>query len=289
MISGMGVSFAQPSPDEKAPLKLYWSSERGDNYTTTGEQNGALAIGEGYRLVRTTACLAAFRQIGSFPLETYYSPDREEHITVATDSGRNSAIQAGYHKVRTEGYVYREQRTGTVPLNLFWSGERQDNFTTATPAGRRDASSADYQNVRVEGFAYPASDCAPELRASAIGVYDEVGLSCPLPFSTNTSGRSWVISERKVEHEGQWAFECTYRHETISPDGDYHCAPYRGSNEVDSFECVEIGLDDDLRIMNQGDLQITSQTRGNRYFDLEAGTSHGAPTNQTRKGRELTR
>ncbi|MEL6369771.1 MAG: hypothetical protein AAFR03_03530 [Pseudomonadota bacterium] len=160
ILSVVPTLFASALAQETVPLELYWSQGRSDNYTTSEPAAGAQALREGYRFVRTPACLLAEERTGTVPLVTYYNRDLLEHITVASEQGRADANAAGYGRLRVEGFVYTDPQPGLVPLTLYYSDTRSDNFTSATDAGRRDAEGAGYRRVRVEGYALPPSACS---------------------------------------------------------------------------------------------------------------------------------
>lgn len=137
------------------PLQLYWSAQRGDNFTTATAQGRAGARAAGYTFVRVESYVYRQQVPGTVPLQLYWSAERGDNFTTAMAQGRADARAAGYSFVRVEGYVYRQQVPGTVPLQLYWSAERGDNFTTATAQGRADARAAGYVYVRVEGYVFP--------------------------------------------------------------------------------------------------------------------------------------
>ncbi len=141
---------------EIVPLKLYWSSQRGDNFTTAtarGEQDAKAA---GYPFIRVEGYIYSKQQSGTVPLKLYWSSQRGDNFVTATSQGEKDAISAKYQFIRTEGYVYSKKQPGTVPLKLYWSSQRGDNFTTATAQGEQDAKAAGYSFVRVAGYVIPA-------------------------------------------------------------------------------------------------------------------------------------
>jgi len=151
-------------PAGTAPLVLYWSDARSDNFTTATEAGRRDAEAAGYRFVRTEGYIYPTAPRGTIvaPLKLYWSPAREDNFTTATETGWRDAEAASYTLVdRTEGFVLpsqstpTSQRTLTVPLNLYWSDARADNFLTASDFGRQDAEAAGYRCVRVEGYIYP--------------------------------------------------------------------------------------------------------------------------------------
>jgi hypothetical protein len=147
----MVLAKAQFAAAEQEELYLWYSSERGDNFSTT-YQGHADAVAANYKDVRLEVCIDNQQVAGRVPLKLYWSPERGDNFTTATAEGARDAEAAGYQFVRIEGYVYPTQRPGTIPLKLYWSAERGDNFTTATAEGARDAEAAGYQFVRIEGY-----------------------------------------------------------------------------------------------------------------------------------------
>jgi hypothetical protein len=133
-------------------LDLYWSHDRGDNFTTATPQGKRDAVDAGYTFIRNEGYVFPSSQPNTVPLELYYSSPRGDNFTTATAEGKRAALNAGYTFVRTEGYVYPVQQPNTVPLELYYSSPRGDNFTTATAEGKRAALNAGYTFVRNEGF-----------------------------------------------------------------------------------------------------------------------------------------
>ncbi len=144
-------------PSGSKPYDVYWSAERGDNFTTATEPGRRDAVAAGYRHARTEGYVLVERRPGTVPLDLYWSASRGDNFTTATDVGRRDAVAAGYQRVRTEGFVFSRQPTDqlAVELNLYWSAARGDNFVSATLGGRRDAEAAGYRFVRAEGFVIP--------------------------------------------------------------------------------------------------------------------------------------
>jgi hypothetical protein len=141
---------------ELVPLKLYYSDERRDNFTTATQDGIRSAEAAGYRYVRDEGMIYSRQDdnAGLVPLRLYYSDERRDNFTTATQDGIRSAEAAGYRYVRDEGYVFTQQEPdrGLVPLRLYYSDERRDNFTTATQDGIRSAEAAGYRYVRDEGY-----------------------------------------------------------------------------------------------------------------------------------------
>jgi hypothetical protein len=149
----------------KRPLKLYWSADRGDNFSTATQVGENSAIEAGYIFARNEANVFATRTSGMVPLKLYWNSQRGDNFSTATAAGEQSALDAGYSFARIEGYVYADQRPNTKPLKLYWSSGRADNFTTGTSAGEHDALAAGYTFVRIEGYApttSPLPQCGPD-------------------------------------------------------------------------------------------------------------------------------
>ncbi len=138
-----------------APLKLYWSSARGDYFTTATSTGDSDASAAKYIPIEVEGFVYPYQAIGTVPLKLYWSSARGDNFTTATSKGEMDAIAAGYKFARIEGYIYPSYIAGTIPLKLFWNSERGDNFTTATKKGEADAIAAGYKFVRVEGYILP--------------------------------------------------------------------------------------------------------------------------------------
>jgi hypothetical protein len=145
-------------PDMNVPLKLFWHTGRGDNFTTGTAPGEQAATGAGYGFVRVEGYVYANAQPSTVPLKLFWNAARGDNFTTATAAGESDAKAAGYTFVRVEGHVYPTATPSTVPLSLFWNAAREDNFTTATPIGGGEAIRSGYQFVRVEGFV-AASPC----------------------------------------------------------------------------------------------------------------------------------
>jgi hypothetical protein len=138
------------------PLKLYWSSARGDNYTTATAAGEASAIAAGYQFARNEGCVLTSPDSASrAPLKLFWSGARGDNYTTATAAGESAARGASYQFVRNEGFVFTGAASGRVPLDTFWSWVREDHFTTGTQAGALDARAAGYTFVGTEGFVFP--------------------------------------------------------------------------------------------------------------------------------------
>lgn len=141
-----------PTPPQAANftgLYLYYSSERGDNFSTATINGIQAATGAGYRLVRKQGCILTNKLPGTVPLNLYWHGGRGDNFTTAT--GARDAQNAGYQFVRTLGYIYTSPNNNTAPLRLHWSAARGDNFTSSTSQGAAAANAANYRSVRNEG------------------------------------------------------------------------------------------------------------------------------------------
>lgn len=147
-----------PSPPTPTPpvaanytgLYLYYSNDRGDNFSTATINGIQAATGAGYRLVRKQGCILTNKLPGTVPLKLYWHGGRDDNFTTATGAG--DAQRAGYQFVRTLGYIYTSPNNNTVPLRLHWSAARGDNFASSTSQGAAAANAANYRSVRNEGF-----------------------------------------------------------------------------------------------------------------------------------------
>ncbi|WP_125152032.1 hypothetical protein [Clostridium rectalis] len=138
-----------------SPLILFWSSQRGDNFTTATSQGKNDALAAKYQPIRVEGYIFPYEAPGTVPLKLYWSSTRGDNFTTATSQGEKDALAAGYKFVRVEGYIFPNHIPGTVPLKLFWSSNRNDNFTTATAQGEKDALTAGYKFIRNEGYILP--------------------------------------------------------------------------------------------------------------------------------------
>jgi hypothetical protein len=87
-------------------LKLYWSPNREDNFSTATKQGEADAKSASYQFIRNEGyCFPKWRK-GTKALKLYWNPDREDNFTTATKQGQADAKSAGYQFIRIEGYVY---------------------------------------------------------------------------------------------------------------------------------------------------------------------------------------
>lgn len=154
-----------PTPTPPAPtalenyaaLYLYYSGERGDNFSTASIRGIQDATGAGYGLVRKQGCVLTEQHPGTVPLNLYWHGGRGDNFTTATGAG--DAQAAGYQFVRTVGYIYTSPKANTVPLRLHWSAARGDNFTSSTSQGAAAAQAANYRSVRTEGYIANSSFC----------------------------------------------------------------------------------------------------------------------------------
>lgn len=151
-----------PTPTTTAdytPLYLYYSNQRGDNFSTATVKGIQAASAAGYRLVRKQGCVLKQPLPGTAPLKLFWHSGRGDNFTTATAAGATDAQSAGYRFVRTVGYVYTTPMANTVPLRLHWSADRGDNFTSATSQGASAAQAANYRSVRNEGYIGKPSLC----------------------------------------------------------------------------------------------------------------------------------
>jgi cytochrome c oxidase assembly protein Cox11 len=153
-MAGLFPSQAEAQRRAVKALKLYWSSNREDNFTTGTKQGKNDAIAAGYQFIRNEGYCFRSQKQGTKPLRLYWNPNRGDNFTTGTKQGRIDAENAGYQFIRIEGYCFRSQKQGTVPLKLYWNPNREDNFTTSTQQGEADAKAAGYQFIRIEGYVY---------------------------------------------------------------------------------------------------------------------------------------
>jgi len=140
---------------EVAPLKLFWSSWRADNFSTATLAGEADALGAYYVFVRTEGSVLKYMYPGTVPLKVYWSGARTDNFTTASPQGEADALAAGYSFIRVEGYIFSSPKKGTVPLKSFWNSANGDNLTTATALGEAEALASGYSFVRIEGYVFP--------------------------------------------------------------------------------------------------------------------------------------
>ncbi len=149
---------AESAAHEIVSLNLYYSDERGDNFSVVSAQGVAAAKAAGYRFVRHQGCIYTSRTPTTVALRLYYHPGRGDNFSTASKKGALDAQAAGYRFVRVQGYVYPTRNQQTKPLELFWSSARGDNFS-ATKPGFGAARRANYDQVRTEGFVMSNASC----------------------------------------------------------------------------------------------------------------------------------
>jgi Papain family cysteine protease len=182
---GLSAQIVNAQQSNLVPLLLFYSSQRGDNFSTSTMIGKRSATEAGYGFARVEGCVFQAQQVGTVPLKLFYSSAREDNFTTATAVGERSALEAGYGFARIEGYVYPDQKPGTVPLKLFYSGSREDNFTTSTTVGERSALEAGYGFARVEGYVFPAG---------TVGCQDPTNLSRFQTSIRDQGGRTTCIT-----------------------------------------------------------------------------------------------
>jgi lysophospholipase L1-like esterase len=149
------TSCGAAGAESSAPLKLFWSDKRKDNFITANAQAFSDAIAAGYNLVRTEGRLLTTKCPGTIPLKNYWHKERGDNMATATGAGEGAAKGAGYSFVRVEGFVYQKQAPKTIPLKLYWNENRGDNMTVSSAEAEGAAKDAGYKFVRVEGYVLP--------------------------------------------------------------------------------------------------------------------------------------
>ncbi|MHA6289122.1 hypothetical protein [Maricaulis sp. CAU 1757] len=149
-----------------APLALWWSPGRGDNFSTSdpqwagcpGEQrDGYVWVGE----IGEVFHPAAQPGPGLVPLFHWYSPGRGDNF-LTTDprwaGERGDRREPDYIFVGRAGYIYPPDRpapAGTLALWSWWSPSRQDNYATTLPQWDPSSGTSrapDYRFYRLEGY-----------------------------------------------------------------------------------------------------------------------------------------
>ena len=92
-------------PSLVKPLKLYWSKDRTDNFTTATKQGERAALAGGYRFARVEGYVYTKQITGTRPLKLFWNSKRKDNFTTATKAGERVALAGGYKFVRIQGYV----------------------------------------------------------------------------------------------------------------------------------------------------------------------------------------
>ncbi|HMV13232.1 MAG TPA: patatin-like phospholipase family protein [Nitrosomonas sp.] len=137
-------------------LKLFWSDQRADNFSTATPLGELQAIQAGYAFVRTQGLVYMNSMPGCNPLFLFWNNQNGDNLITATKEGEKEANDNGYVKVRIEGWIKSKPEPGTIPLRMYWKGaERKDSFTTTSIKEEQDAANAGYEFVRDEGYIIP--------------------------------------------------------------------------------------------------------------------------------------
>lgn len=138
-------------------LKLFWNSQRADNFSTATPLGELQAIQAGYTFVRTQGLIYMNPMPGCRPLFLFWHSGNGDNLVTATEEGEKEASDNGYIKVRVEGWVKSKPEPGTIPFRMYWKGaERKDSFTTTSIKEEQDAADAGYEFVRDEGYVIPS-------------------------------------------------------------------------------------------------------------------------------------
>lgn len=245
VLSGNNLPTGQQR-DDRVPLKLYYSDNRGDNFTTTTSNGERDAKNAGYRYARVECYLYRTQISGTVPLKLYYSDNRGDNFTTATSVGERNAIAAGYRYVRDEGYLYPDERRGTIPLKLYYSDTRGDNFTTATAEGERDAKAAGYRYVRIEGYVLPAGGVGGD--GGGGGATTNLNLSGTWTVVIQSTGDElqgyWTRTDRweftKIE-EGKWHVRMTILSARQDREGEMSGGNAVGRSFDETYKTVNDG------------------------------------------------
>jgi hypothetical protein len=160
-----------------APLHLWWSPGREDNFATT-QQNWRGSPGEtrspDYQWVGVIGYVAdplSSQPPDTVPIYSWYSPGRGDNFLTSQEvwrprSAADRTRSPDYQNPRLEGYVYTRPLAGTLPLQGHWSPGRGDNFTTTQGSwigNVGDRHSPDYELFHTSGYvvAPKATDLKP--------------------------------------------------------------------------------------------------------------------------------
>jgi hypothetical protein len=260
-------------PSGTAPLDLYWSASRGDNFSTATAAGRSSARSAGYVHARTEGYLFDRHLSGTIPLDLYWNSTRGDNFTTANATGRTDALNAAYAAVRTEGYLYSTQQPGTVPLKQYWNAVRGDNFTTASTFGERDALTSGYTYVRVEGYLFP--------RAIALRADNGQYLGAEGGGGSSIDARRPHIREHEI-------FEVVYldgdRIALRTYNGYYLCAEGGGGREVVANR-TWIGDWEQFTWVHVGGSRIALRVHNGQLVCAEGGGGHEVVANRTRVDR----
>lgn len=148
----LAIVFTSSTAMASVPLKLYYSSQRTDNFTTSSTRGIRTAEAAGYRYAGVEGYVESTSSTGRKPLKLYYHDGRKDNFLVADATSESIAKAGGYRFVRIEGYIYSNPGRGRKALKLYYNPQRQDNFTTASAKGEQNASNGGYRYVRTEGY-----------------------------------------------------------------------------------------------------------------------------------------
>jgi|GEM_PF-4090147 predicted acylesterase/phospholipase RssA len=165
-------------------LKLFWSDQRSDNFSTATLTGSLDAQNAGYRFIRSQGRVYMNPGPGLKPLYLLWHDGRGDNLLTASKEGIIDAVEEGYRKIRIEGYIHHKPQVGTIPLRTYWNVTRNDSFTATIAKEERDASDAQYTFVREEGYL---------LTPSLVAVATPVGPDTPTPVRPGISIRPGTI------------------------------------------------------------------------------------------------
>ena len=195
-----------PKVPTRVPLKVYWSSLRGDHIAAATAEHQEWAVSRGYTQTRTlgmvyTDLRGDGRSWGAefVPLYLHHHPTRHDHLTTASAEGQRFARAQGYTAKSVEGYVFpshyrpKKDHLTTTGLRLLWCPSALDHrVATTTDAG--DGSSTGKKHG-VRGADEYARRCAA---AETVPYLPEDGVDCyatTVP-SQSMAARFWELSGR---------------------------------------------------------------------------------------------
>lgn len=112
------------------PLRLFYSSQRRDYFTTATSAGESSAITAGYTLVGIEGYIYPSYQVQSVPLKLLWSPSKQDNFTTASTQYETGALASGYALARIEGYVPASASAGggACGLGRRWD-EAEDGWT----------------------------------------------------------------------------------------------------------------------------------------------------------------
>ena len=193
-----GYVFADPNPGT-VPLKLFYSDQRADYFTTATSEGESSASSAGYRLIGIEGYVYPTYQPLTAPLKLLWNAGRLDNFTTADINAEASALGSGYGIARVEGYL---QPSATLISGACGLGTRWDEFEegwTSVWTRRGGSSVFDAVWTSVSGQ-----------RATAV-------------MTVNVAGTQ-VTVQREQPGYGVCTYNGTLAADGVTVSGDYTCS-----------------------------------------------------------------